>query len=99
MNRYSNISITTRWDGKQVYQSTTYPTIVPQDTDIQIVTDETTYLDLLAQKYYSDSSLWWIIVLANSGLGTGRLSVPAGLILRIPTNISSILDQFNKLNN
>ena len=97
-SRYSNTTTTTRWDGKQIYKSTTYPTIVPQDSDIIIVTNETMYLDLLANKYYSDSTLWWVIALANSGLGTGRLSVPTGLTLRIPTNINYILNQFKQLN-
>jgi len=98
MNRYSNTPTTTRWDGKQVYNSTTYPVLTPQDTDIIIITDETMHLDTLADKYYSDTSLWFIIALANSGLGNGRLSIPAGTQLRIPTNVNSILNQFKLLN-
>ena len=98
MDRYSNITKTTRWDGKKTYTSVTYPLISPQDSDIIIVTDETTYLDALAQKYYNDYMLYWVIILANSGLGNGRLSVPAGMTLRIPVNINLILNQFNQLN-
>lgn len=98
MNRYSTIPTDKRWDGKPIYKSVTYPSIIPLSSDIQVVTNETTYLDLLAQKYYKDSSLWWVIVLANDGLGTGRMTVPAGKILRIPTNISYILTQYKLLN-
>jgi hypothetical protein len=38
-----------------------------------------------------------VIALANN-LGKGRMSVPAGLQLRIPSNINAILTQFNNLN-
>ena len=98
MSRYSNINAIKRWDGRQVFQSVRYPQIVPQETDVQIVTNETTHLDTLANKYYGDATLYWVIILANSGIGNGRLSVPAGLTLRIPTNISYILNQFKVLN-
>ena len=98
MNRYSTTTTTKRWDGRQVYKSTTYPVIAPQDSDVIIITDETMHLDSLAYKYYGDTSLWFIIALANSGLGTGRLSVPVGITLRIPTNINYILNQFKLLN-
>jgi len=98
-NRYQySTSNTPRWDGKQVYKSTTYPVLTPQDSDIVIISNDTTKLDDLAYKYYSDVSLWWIIALANSGLGTGKLSIPSGRQIRIPTNISSILNQMKLLN-
>ena len=94
--QYSNSNIP-RWDGKQVYKSTTYPIITPQDSDIIIISNESTMLDSLAFKYYSDCSYWWIIALANN-LGSGRLSIRPGLTLRIPTNISGILNQMKQLN-
>ena len=95
--QYSETNIP-RWDGKQVYKSTSYPVLTPQDTDIIIISNSTTYLDDLAYKYYSDSTLWYIIALANSGLGTGRLSVPEGRQIRIPTNLNYILNQMKLLN-
>jgi len=97
-SRYSNISSSIRWDGKQIYSSVTYPLVTPQDSDIVIITNDTMYLDVLAYKYYNDYSLYWIISLANNGLGNGRLSVPAGIQLRIPINVNSIITQFNNLN-
>jgi len=97
-SRYANISSSIRWDGKQVYSSVTYPIVTPQDSDITIITNDTTYIDSLAYKYYGDYSLYWIISLANSGLGNGRLSVPAGLQLRIPMNVNSIITSFKNLN-
>ena len=97
MIRYSNIPTTTRYDGKRVYLTTSYPVITPQDSDIQVISNETDYLDAMAEKYYGDATLYWIIALANN-LGKGRLSVPPGLIIRIPTNTNQIIAQFNSLN-
>lgn len=97
MSRYTTTPIIKRWDGKRVYKTTHYPSILPQPNDIQITSNETDYLDTLAHKYYGDASLYWIIALANN-LGKGRLSVPSGLTLRIPMNVSEIVNQFNRLN-
>lgn len=97
MSRYDNIPIQTRYDGKRVYVSVEYPVIVPQDSDIQVVSQETDYLDSLALKYDGDPEKYWIIGRAN-GLGTGRLSVPPGLTLRIPLDVSGIMAAYNQLN-
>ena len=97
MKRYSTTNIIPRWDGKRVYKTTYYPVISPQESDAIIISNETDYLDSLAYKYYSDPSLWWIIALAN-GIGKGRMSIPGGLQLRIPSNVNDILSQFSNLN-
>ena len=97
MNRYSVAKIDARFDGKRVYKSVLYPSISVDSSDFYIVTNETMYLDSLAFKYYKDTSLWWIIALANN-LGKGRLSVPSGLQLRIPGNVSKIINDYNLIN-
>lgn len=97
MNRYSVAKTDTRFDGKRVYKSVLYPSIAVDNSDFYIVTNETMYLDTLAYKYYKDTSLWWIIALANN-LGKGRLSVPAGLQLRIPGNVLKIINDYNLIN-
>ena len=38
-------------------------------------------LDLLAQRFYKDASLWWYIARANN---LKTMNVPAGTSLRIP---------------
>lgn len=98
MRRYSNISVNTRYDGKRVYKTTIYPSIIPSSSDLQIISNEGDYLDTLAYKYYKDPSLWIFIALANPGIGKGRLSVPPGIMLRIPMDINGIINQFNNLN-
>lgn len=97
MRRYSSTPFFQRWDGKRVYTTTQYPVIYPQDSDIIIISNESDYLDALAYKYYKDPTLWWVIALANN-IGKGRLSVPAGLQIRVPLNVNDIISQFNNLN-
>lgn len=97
MKRYATNAQQTRWDGKQVYKSTIYPPVSPAPSDILVTAQETDFLDTLAQKYYRDPTLWWIIANVNN-LGKGRLSVPAGTQLRIPQDIVTILNTFKKLN-
>jgi len=97
VKRYSNINKKSRYDGKQIKFTTYYPEIPQSDSDIYIISNETDYLDTLAYKYYRDPTLWFIIALANN-IGHGRMSIPPGIQLRIPTNISAILSDFDKVN-
>jgi hypothetical protein len=97
MNRYNYTTTSTRWDGKRVYNTLTMPNIPFDDSDIYIISQDGMYLDQLAYNYYKDPTLWWIIAQANN-LGKGRLSVPVGLQLRIPTNPSNILSRLKTLN-
>jgi hypothetical protein len=97
MNRYKFTNEGTRFDGKRVYGSLIIPPIAIDTNDIYITSNETTYLDTLAHSYYGDISMWWIIASANN-LGNGRLSVTPGKQLRIPMNITKILNDVKKLN-
>lgn len=97
MIRYSNIKVQNRFDGKQVYRSTIYPPVPSSPDDLLVVSNEGDYLDTLAYKYYGDPTLFWIIANINN-LGKGRFSVPPGTTLRIPVNISEIINKFNELN-
>lgn len=97
MRRYSTNATQVRWDGKQVYKSTIYPAVKPSVSDILITTSDTDYLDTLANKYYKDPTLWWVIAGVNN-IGKGRLSIPQGMQIRIPTNIIAILNEFKLLN-
>ena len=97
MNRYSLTSIKTRWDGKQVYKTLVMPTIPFLEDDIYIITNDTMYLDSLANTYYGDVSKWFIIAAANN-LSGGRLSVPAGIQLRIPRNPMQVINNIKTTN-
>jgi hypothetical protein len=97
MKRYSFSATQNRWDGKKVYKSVTYPIIPTHPNDILITASETDYLDTLANKYYKDPTLWWVIASANN-IGKGRMSIEPGKQLRIPFDVLSILNDFKQLN-
>jgi hypothetical protein len=96
-NRYNYTQKTKRWDGKAVYKTLNMPNIPFSLNDIYIISQEGMFLDELAYKYYKDPTLWTLIAQANS-LGKGRLSVPAGLQLRIPVNPSVYLNNLKSEN-
>ena len=60
------------------YKRTTKPLT---DDDIYIITQYGDRLDLLANTYYNDPTLWWYIAKAN---GLKVMNVPEGTSLRIP---------------
>ena len=75
MNRYQNISTITI-DKKQVYQTVRYPEIPTTSDDIYVYTSQGDRFDVLANIYYKDSSLWWIISTANGSLPQDSYYLP-----------------------
>jgi len=82
---------------KQYFESTIYPKVKPTDNDIYIISTQSDRLDLLASKYYGNSSYWWIISVANN-LNDASLSIEPGKQLRIPSDINSVLNEFERIN-
>jgi nucleoid-associated protein YgaU len=95
--RYQFTPIEKRFDGKNVYKTTYYPVIPESANDFYITVSEADYLDSLAKKYYGDESLWWIIANANNLPGY-KLSIQTDKQIRIPANVSQILNQLKNLN-
>lgn len=95
--RYLYIKINKDSAGKRYYSTTLYPSIAPSDSDYYIYTTTGDRLDLLAQQYYGDASLWWIISSANT-IPHDTIYIAPGTQLRIPTNTNFILNEFKKLN-
>lgn len=91
------VNIKTRWDGKRFFGTRIYPPIAVSTNDFYVITNETDSLDNLAFKYYKNPTLWWILAQANN-LGKGRFSVPAGIQLRVPANVTSITNAYDALN-
>jgi hypothetical protein len=93
MGRYNNL------DGQNiigrgiVYDSLLLPYIEPTDSDILIVTEEEDRLDLLANQFYGDSQLWWVIATYNN-LTDIDTKLEPGLQLRIPVRASSVTRLF-----
>jgi nucleoid-associated protein YgaU len=66
--------------------------------DIYVITTVGDRLDLLAQQYYGDSSLWWVISIANEDLPQDSLFISVGTQLRIPIDLATILSDYETLN-
>ena len=97
MNRYQPIPII-KINKKLVYQNTRYPEIPLSENDIYVYTVQGDRFDLLANQYYNDSSLWWIISIANTSLNQGSLIIPEGIQIRIPADTAGVINNFTKLN-
>lgn len=99
MNRYRDIKVIQTDNKTRYYRNNIYPVIPLSINDIYVITTEGDRFDKLAQQYYNDSSLWWIISIANEELPQNSLFPPIGEQIRIPTNISVILENYRNLNN
>ena len=96
--RYDNTRKSKDKSGKRYYKTILYPDITPKEDDIYIFTRAGDRLDLLANRFYKDSSLWWVIAQAN-GIGNGKMYVEAGIQIRIPPkpiNLVSSIDSYNR---
>ena len=98
-NRLSNISIE-RKNQVRYYRGIKYPNIDLSINDLYIITTAGDRLDLLANQFYNDIRLWWIIATANRDiLRKDSYGLKPGLELRVPTNTTKILKDFENLNN
>jgi len=98
MNRYQNIP-KIKIDGKEVYATSRYPEVPLSPDDIYVYTTQGDRFDTLAQQFYKDSSLWWVISIANTDkVNQNDLIIPPGLQIRIPANYSNVISDFNSIN-
>lgn len=95
--RYQNIKIVKNNQGKRYYTNNIYPDIPTDINDIYIISTMTDRLDVLAQDFYGDSTLYWIIACANNIPGDSLIPEP-GTQLRIPTNIQNVINLYNNIN-
>ena len=97
-NRYQySTTLTNKYTKKKYLGSIIYPKIKPNNNDMYIISQQSDRLDILASKYYNDQSLWWIIAVANN-LNDASLSIEPGIQMRIPSNVSKILNDLKKIN-
>ena len=97
MNRYSDIPRTT-YNGKRAFKTVRYPEIPLDEEDTYVISQAGDRFDLLANQYYSDSTLWWVISIANENFQQNSMVVPEGQQIRIPIGISNILYSFEQIN-
>ena len=100
--RYQRIKVNksenTSTVGNQYYVNNIYPDIPISETDQYVITVLGDRLDLLAQDIYGDTSLWWILASANN-LSGDSLVPPIGAQLRIPSDIQTIVNSYDSINN
>ena len=67
-----------------------------KDSDIFIYPKFGDRLDTLAQKYYQDVSLWWIIAKANN-LDQAHIGLETDKQLRIPMDITPAINRLKNM--
>lgn len=96
-NRYRDIQHSRTSDGVEYINNPIYPEIPLSDQDYYVISTGGDRYDTLAQQFYSDYSLWWIIAMANNS-ERASLIVEPGIQLRIPANKENILQLYRDIN-
>lgn len=101
INRYQNtttvLSDPDNVRSPKLYANSIYPDIPLSNNDSYVITVMGDRLDLLALDFYGDTGYWWVIAAANS-LPGDSLFPPPGMQLRLPINLQSIVNNYNKVN-
>ena len=98
-SRYEDIPSKKDGNGRQIRRSTIYPPIPRHDNDIYVLTTVGDTLYALAETYYGSVNYYWVIGEANENLKKSSQNIPPGLQLRIPSQLDSILQAYEDLNN
>jgi hypothetical protein len=102
-NRYDTITTKkivdskSKYFGETYYTTNVYPEIPLSYYDGYIITTFGDRLDLIAYDFYGDSSMWWIIAIANSLPGDSMFP-PTGTQLRIPADPNIIYTAYKSQN-
>ena len=98
-NRTTHIRILSDKKRKRYYKPLKYPEIPLDIDDVYIITTVGDRLDLLANQFYGDIRLWWLIASANMNkVRRDSFALKTGVEIRIPVNVEGILSDFEELN-
>ena len=98
-NRLAYTQILKNKEGKRYYKPLRYPEIPLDVQDLYIITVSGDRLDLLANQFYNDVRLWWIIPSANPDkVRRDSYALQPGIELRVPTNQDAIIKEFERIN-
>ena len=98
MGRYRDLDNLYTPQGKPYKGTVRYPEPPLSFGDVYVYTDVGDRYDILAQQYYGDPSLWWVIASANPQLPKNSYYPPEGSQLRIPANYGSSIRAFEAIN-
>ena len=97
MNRYDTIKTLRTSEGLEYRKNAIYPAVPLSIDDSYILSTGGDRYDTLAQKFYNDYSLWWIIASANRSQ-KASLIVEPGRQLRIPAAYQQAIRTYKLLN-
>ena len=97
MNRYSDIRELKTEEGKRYLNNPIYPYIPETPDDLYLITTGGDRYDTLAQQFYGDYRLWWVIASANNSKKSSMFVKP-GVQLRIPGDKYRALELFRQVN-
>jgi hypothetical protein len=70
---------------------------IPQkSTDISVLYDQYSRLDIISQDYYNNPNMGWLIMQANSEFGSMEFDIPVGSVLRVPYPLDQSLVDYEK---
>ncbi len=99
MNRLRKIPVLRRDNRKRYFVPLKYPEIPLSADDLYVITTTGDRLDLLANQFYNDIRLWWIIAAANPNIiRRDSFALAPNIELRIPSNEQDIIDNYEDLN-
>jgi len=93
----SSVVNTKKFNNKILLNTIFYPKIDRHESDIYIISKIYDRFDSLADKYYKDVDLWWIIAKA-SNIHNGSMFIEPGIQIRIPSQVDTIIQNFINLN-
>ena len=86
-------------DKKRYYTTIKYPEIPLSVDDFYVITTIGDRLDNLANQFYEDVNLWWVITSANPDIiKRDSFMLEPGIEIRIPADLQTILENFDELN-
>ena len=96
-NRYRNTQTLKSQSGKRYLINSVYPDIPVTEDDIYVIVTAGDRYDVLADQFYGDQSLWWIIAAANNSKKDSFIPT-LGTQIRIPADPGLVRDLFDSLN-
>ena len=83
--------------GKRFYSTVSYPTIPLSSNDTYVLTESGDTLTDIANKFWNDVNLWWVIATVNPHIKKDSLHLDTDLQLRIP-DLEQFMTEFKKIN-
>ena len=97
MKRYNTVPTLNTSDGIQYRTTVIYPEIPLNENDYYVISTAGDRYDTLAQQFYQDNTLWWIIAAANNSQQASLVLEP-GVQIRIPYNKEQAIEKYVRIN-